>query len=313
MHYRALGRSGIDVSLISLGTGGASQFGQKTGVDDEGRKRLVHAALDYGINLFDTAEQYGESEELLGRALQGVPRDRYLLASKWSYKAPDNDATQGALTASVERSLRLLNTDVLDIMQFHGILPGDYDMVVEKYLPEMIGLRDAGKVRLIGFTQMMTQDPKVSVQLEALQKHPDTWDVLMLKYGIMNQWPAKQVLPLAEKHGVGIMNMAPVRQTLTRESDRNAIFDRWREDGTVDVDSLDANDPFGWLLHDGVESVIDAGYRFAAMNSGISTVITGTANIAHLQANVKSLEAATLDESDYERLLNVFGNSDAPN
>lgn len=313
MQYRALGRSGIDVSLLSLGTGGASQFGQKTGVDDAGRKRLVRAALDAGINLFDTSEQYGNSEELLGKALEGVTRDRYILATKWSYRPGGKFAEDGSLTESTERSLRLMNTDCIDIMQFHGILPGDYEPVVDRFMPEMERLRDAGKIRLIGFTEMMTQDSKHGVPLQALQQHPESWDVIMLKYGILNQWAAKKVLPLAEKHGVGIMNMAPVRQTLTREAERKALFEQWKQDGSVDISSLSEDDPFGWLLHDGVDSVIDAGYRFAAAHSGISTVITGTANTDHLAQNVRSLEAPPLPEADYQRLLDLFEDSAAPN
>lgn len=313
MHYRALGRSRVNVSLLSLGTGGASQFGQRTGLDDEGRKQLVHTALDHGVNLFDTSEQYGRSEELLGRALEGVPRDRYLLATKWSYRPGGKFAKPEALIESTERSLRLMKSDVIDVMQFHGILPGDYGPVVEQFMPTMMKLRDEGKIRLVGFTEMMTQDSKHGVPLQALQQHPDTWDVIMLKYGILNQWAAKEVLPLAEKHGVGIMNMAPVRQTLTKEEERRALFDQWRQDGSVDVSSLGEDNPFGWLLHGDVESVIDAGYRFAAIHSGISTVISGTSNVEHLKANVRSLEAAKLPESDYKRLIGLFKDSAAPN
>ncbi len=313
MHYRALGRSDVEVSLVSLGTGGASQFGQKSGVDAAERKRLVHAALDHGVNLFDTAEAYGAAEELLGKALEGVARDRYLVATKWSYRPDGEFAVEGSLTESVERSLSLMNVDVIDIMQFHGILSGHYETVVERYIPEMLRLREAGKIRLIGFTEMMRQDPKALVPLQGLQEHPETWDVIMLKYGILNQWAAKEVLPLAEKHGVGIMNMAPIRQTLTRDADRKALFDEWENDGTVDVSKLDKDDPFGWLVHDGVESVIDAGYRFAAMHSGISTVITGTANVEHLKANVMSLDAPPLQDCDYQRLLSLFADSAAPN
>lgn len=313
MQYRALGRSGIKVSLLSLGTGGASHFGQKTGVDDAGRKLLVRTALDLGVNLFDTSEQYGRSEEMLGLALEGVPRDRYLLATKWSYRPGGELAQPEALVSCVERSLRLLKTDVIDVMQFHGILPEDYDAVVERHVPAMQSLRDQGKVRLIGFTEMMVQDPKHTVPVRALKEHPDVWDMVMLKYGILNQWAAKEALPLAEKHGAGVLNMAPVRLTLTRLDEQKALFERWRDDGAVDVSGLDEKDPFGWLLHDGVDSVIDAGYRFAAMNSGISSVISGTANVEHLKANARSLEAATLPDADYERLLKLFADSAAPN
>jgi aryl-alcohol dehydrogenase-like predicted oxidoreductase len=313
LQYRALGRSGLNVSLISLGTGGASHFGQKTGVDDAGRKRLVDSAIEHGVNLFDTSEQYDASEELLGRALGGVPREKYLLATKWSYRPGGKLADSSALVSAVERSLRLLKTDVIDIMQFHGILPGDYEPVMERYIPTMLALRDQGKIRLIGFTEMMTQDPKHGVPLQAVTEHPQIWDVIMLKYGILNQWAAKEVLPLAEKHGVGILNMAPVRQTLTRDADRRALFDSWRADRTVDVSSLDDEKPFDWLVHGDVESVIDAGYRFAAMHNGISTVLTGTANVEHFEANVRSLSAATLPAEDYRRLLDLLGESAAKN
>lgn len=313
MQYRALGRSGINVSLLSLGTGGASHFGQKTGVDDAGRKRLVDKAIALGVNLFDTSEQYGASEELLGNALVGVPRDKYILATKWSYRPGGKLADADALVTAVERSLRLLKTDVIDIMQFHGILPGDYDQVMERYIPTMLSLRDQGKIRLIGFTEMMTLDPKHGVPLQAVTKHPDVWDVVMLKYGILNQWAAKEVLPLAEKHGIGILNMAPVRQTLTRESDRRTLFDSWKADRTVEVSSLDDEKPFDWLVHGDVESVIDAGYRFAAMHSGISTVLTGTANVEHFEANARSLEASTLPDADYQRLVGLFSESAAKN
>lgn len=311
MQYRPLGASGIEVSLMSLGTGGPSQFGQKSGVDDAGRKRLVDRALELGVNFFDTSEQYGESEAMLGRALAGVPRDKYHLATKWSYRPGGEIAEPQALVESVERSLKLLNTDVIDVMQFHGILPDDYDLVMERFVPTMLKLRDQGKFRLLGFTEMMTQDPKHGIPERALKEHPDIWQVVMLKYGILNQWAAKEVLPLAEKHGIGILNMAPVRLTLTRESNRKALWDEWRQDGTIDISELDENDPFGWLVKDDVESVIDAGYRFAAMNPGISTVISGTSSVEHLEANARSLSAGTLPETDHTRLVEIFENSAA--
>ena len=311
MQYRPLGNSGIDVSLMSLGTGGPSQFGQKSGVDDAGRKRLVDRALDLGVNFFDTSEQYGESEAMLGRALKGVPRDKYYIATKWGYKSGGQMRDPEGLVESVERSLKLMDLDVIDVMQFHGIFPEHYDEIVDRFAPVMVRLKEQGKIRLTGFTEMMTIDPKHGIPERAVKEHPDLWNVIMLKYGILNQWAAKEVLPLAEKHGIGILNMAPVRLTLTREDDRKKLWEEWKADGTIDLSSLDENDPFGWLLKGDVESVIDAGYRFAAMNSGISTVISGTSSVEHLEDNAKSLNAATLPDADYQRLVDIFGNSAA--
>ncbi|MCY4352872.1 MAG: aldo/keto reductase, partial [Gemmatimonadetes bacterium] len=79
MEYRILGRTGLKVSIIGIGGGGPTQMGQKTGVDQAGVNRLVQRALDLGINFFDTAAAYGESETILGNALKGVPRDDYIL------------------------------------------------------------------------------------------------------------------------------------------------------------------------------------------------------------------------------------------
>ena len=92
MQYPTLGRTGLKVSLLSQGTGGPSQFGQKRGLLQVEQNRLIHRCLDLGINLFDTHESYGDSEAILGRALDGVPRDDYILVTKWAYPR-DGDPT----------------------------------------------------------------------------------------------------------------------------------------------------------------------------------------------------------------------------
>ena len=84
MQYRKLGRTGLMVSLLSLGSGGPNRFGQSRHIPRENILRLVRHALDLGINFFDTASGYGRSESLLGEALRGVPRDRFYLATKLS-------------------------------------------------------------------------------------------------------------------------------------------------------------------------------------------------------------------------------------
>ena len=84
MEYRRLGRTGMQVSLLGQGCGGPSQLGQHTNVDQAGIDRLIALGLDAGINFFDTAEAYGDSETILGRALSGIKRDHYYLASKFT-------------------------------------------------------------------------------------------------------------------------------------------------------------------------------------------------------------------------------------
>ncbi|MFW6175034.1 MAG: aldo/keto reductase [Chloroflexota bacterium] len=312
MEYRTLGRTGLKVSLLSYGTGGPSRFGQRAGMSAQERNRLIRRCLDLGINLFDSSEQYGDSEDMLGAALEGVPRDSYILATKWGHSRNQHKEMKEdpeELARSVEGSLSRLRTDYIDVMQFHGLTAWQHDEVVERFYPVMRRLREQGKVRFIGFSEMMTIEPRHDGATEALRKAPELWDTVMLKYGILNQWAAKEALPLAQEHNVGILNMAPVRLTLTRPEEMRAVLDEWRDDPDIPVELLPQDDPLGWLARDGADSVISAGYKFATSHPAISTVITGTSSIEHLEANVAAINGSPLPEDVHAKLVEVFGNT----
>ena len=313
MHYRTLGKSGIKVSLASYGGGGPSQFGSAAGLTADQRRNLISRALDLGINMFDTAANYGDSEVQLGQALNCIPRDSFLIATKWTWKTADGILPHiDSVTASVERSMRRFNTDVIDIMQIHGIRPENYFELTERYAPALQNLKEQGKVRLIGFSEMMTDDSKHTVPQTALEEHPHVWDTIMLKYGILNQYAAKEILPLALKHGVAILNMAPVRFTLTRQHEYAQLLQNWRNEGDIDVDHPKLRDGLDWLITEDAPTIIAAGYKFAADHHGISTVITGTSNIKHLEENIAAFENPTLPDDHTELLKKLLGNSAAP-
>ena len=313
MHYRTLGKSGIKVSLASYGGGGPSQFGRAAGLTADQRRNLVARALDLGINMFDTAANYGDSEVQLGQALNGVPRDSFLIATKWTWKTADGNLPHtDSVIASVEQSMKRFSTDVIDIMQIHGIRPENYFELTERYAPALQNLKEQGKVRLIGFSEMMTDDSKHTVPQTALEEHPDVWDTIMLKYGILNQYAAKEILPLALKHGVAILNMAPVRFTLTRQHEYAQLLQNWRNEGDIDVDHPKLRDGLDWLITENAPTIIAAGYKFAADHPGISTVITGTSNIKHLEENIAAFENPTLPDEHTELLKKLLRNSAAP-
>ena len=313
MHYRTLGKSGIKVSLASYGGGGPSQFGSAAGLTADQRRNLISRALDLGINMFDTAANYGDSEVQLGQALNGVPRDSFLIATKWTWKTADGILPHtDSVVASVEQSMKRFNTDVIDIMQIHGIRPENYFELTERYAPALQNLKKQGKVRLIGFSEMMTDDSKHTVPQTALEEHPHVWDTIMLKYGILNQYAAKEILPLALKHGVAILNMAPVRFTLTRQHEYAQLLQNWRNEGDIDVDHPKLRDGLDWLITEDAPTIIAAGYKFAADHHGISTVITGTSNIKHLEENIAAFENPTLPDDHTELLKKLLGNSAAP-
>ena len=308
MLYKTLGRTGLQVSLLSLGSGGAKQLGQADGLTQEQQTAIVRRALDLGVNLFDTSVNYGSSESILGEALEGVPRDAYILSTKWGAEI-DGRVTEDPrlLIDSVEQSLRRLGTDHVEIMFFHGPMSDQLPSIVERFYSTMERLRDEGKVRFIGLSTRYAADPPQESADAALKTSPELWDVIMLKYGILNQLPAKEMLPLAIEHGVGIMNMAAVRVKLPDPKLLKELMAEWKRAGYIPEDSVPEDDPLGWLVHDDVNSVIGAAYKFAAEHPAISTVITGTAKIAHLEANAAALEKPSLPPADSQRVKDLFG------
>ena len=307
MEYRTLGKTGLKVSLAAFGTGGPSQFGQRKGLEQRQQTALVRRCLELGVNLFDTHEGYGDSERILGKALRGVPRDSYHLVTKWAYHRDGGTGQDAAaFGASVERSLRRLNTDYVDVMMIHGILAAEYDDVVERFVPTLERLCDAGKVRYKGFSTRYIADPAQEILPVALRSHPELWDVVMLKYGILNQIVTKEALPLAMEHDIGVLNMASVRIKLPVPELLEELISEWKDKGYIPEDGLPAHNPLGWLAHGEVDSVVSAAYKFAADHPAVHSVITGTSSMEHLEANIAALEKPRLPKEDSARLKSLF-------
>lgn len=307
MQYRPLGKTGIRASLAAFGTGGPSQFGQRKGLAQAEQTALVRRCLDLGVNLFDTHAAYGDSERILGEALRGIPRQSYHLITKWAHHGGGDLPDPAALVASVHRSLRRLQTDHIDIMMIHGILSHEYHAVFDRYAPALDRLREQGKIRSKGFSTRYIADPAQEIVPVALRSHPNFWDVVMLKYGILNQWAARESLPLAIQHNVGVLNMASVRIKLPNPALLERLIADWKAKGYISPDSLPDRDPLGWLIRGDVDSVISAAYKFAADHPAISSVITGTSTIPHLEANIAALERPHLPPEDAARIRRLFG------
>ena len=160
MEFRPLGRTGLKVSVLGIGTGGPSNFGQSTGVPEKDVIQMVHRGIDLGINFFDTSAAYRESEVILGKALQGANMDNLVLATKF-HAAPDSGLlSSDEVRESVERSLNRLQVETIDIMQFHGVDPKDYRRIVDAHMPTVIKLKEEGKFRFIGISETYSRDPR---------------------------------------------------------------------------------------------------------------------------------------------------------
>src|SRR6187401_1807327 len=219
MDHRKLGRTGLQVSALGLGTGGANVFGQARGAGPGEARALVRAALDLGVDYFDTAAGYREAEVLLGAALEGIPRADYVLATKYHPRRPDGTLLGASdVEAAIERSLSRLRTDVIDVYQVHALKAADFDGVAEMHLPVLARARDAGRIRSIGVTESFAgDDPGHATLMRALDD--GRFDVLMVGYNVLHQTAEREILPRAAAAGVGVVVMAAVRRALaSRES-----------------------------------------------------------------------------------------------
>ena len=174
MLYRSLGRTGLNVSLLSYGTGGPRLFGQNEGMDRTGQIALVRRCLDLGINLFDTARGYGQSEPILGECLKGIPRDSYHLITKWRFEEEPTEPQEDNLAHSIDNSLRTLGTDHIEIYMLHGLTDIWYDDGVERYYPILERSREQGKIGAIGLSTQFITDPPQKGALIALSRNPRT-------------------------------------------------------------------------------------------------------------------------------------------
>jgi aryl-alcohol dehydrogenase-like predicted oxidoreductase len=294
---------------MGLGTGGPSQLGQKSGVAEADAHRVVHEALDLGVNLIDTAAAYGDSEWILGRALSGVARDRYVLCTKSSDTvgsgAEARPRTGDELRASVEESLRRLQVDAIDVFQLHAVLPESYAHARDELVPVIRDLQADGKIRFLGITESFARDPQREVLMRAMRD--DIFDTILVGYNFLTPGPETDVLPLAEQTDTGVLVMCAVRRRIARPDALAELVRGLKAEGAIAADALPEEGPLDWLIAGDVHSVSDAAYRYVAMQPTVDCVLTGTASVDHLRANVAAVNAGPLPAADVERLRSIFG------
>jgi aryl-alcohol dehydrogenase-like predicted oxidoreductase len=300
VEYRQLGRTNLSVSLLGLGSGGANRLGQARAAEPSETYRLVRHALDLGVNYFDTAPAYGDSESLLGEALVGVPRHSYVLGTKFTVR----NGGPGAARASLEASLRRLKTDYVDIVSFHGLAPEGYDSTLERFMPELQQAQRDGLTRFIGATERYETDDLHQALERSLTE--DLFDVIMLGHNLISPGGLRSVLPLAQQKNVGVVVMCAVRTIIVNPDLLQETIRQWKDAGALPEDAVPDDGPLDWVLGPGVDSLADAAYRFAAESSAVSTVLSGTANLHHLDDNVRSILRPPLPEATSRRLRNTF-------
>ncbi|TDO69608.1 aryl-alcohol dehydrogenase-like predicted oxidoreductase [Kribbella sp. VKM Ac-2571] len=238
MHYRTLGRTGIKVSPYALG---AMMFGAVGNDDRDESIRIIHKALDAGINFVDTADMYsyGGSEEIVGEALKGR-REHVVLATKSHLPMGDDPNQRGNsrrwIMTAVENSLRRLQTDYIDLFQMHR---PDPETDIEETLSALTDLIRSGKVRAIG-TSTMPASELVEAHWVAERRGLERFRTEQPPYSILNRGIEREVLPVVQKYGMGALVWSPLaggQLTGRAPSDlrRTAMFRHMSDQRRLDV------------------------------------------------------------------------------
>jgi len=299
MHYRPLGRTGIKVSPYALGT---LLLGASIGnPDHDDAIRIVHKALDAGINLVDTADGYslGASEEVVGKALKGR-RDSVVLATKFTRPMGEDPNQRGAsrrwIMAAVEGSLRRLQTDYIDIYQVHR---PDFDTDVEETLSALTDLIRSGKVRAIGSSTTLPSDI-VDAQWVAERRGLERFRTEQPPYSILNRGIEREVLPLAQRFGMGVLVWGPLGQgMLTGRVRRGREIDLVRApflQGFADEQRIEAVERIVALADEAGLPMTHLAMAFAIAHPGVSSALLGPRTMAHLDDLLAGLDVVLSDD-----------------
>jgi len=294
MQTRPLGRTGLQLPILSFGASSLGQEFRKVALDEA--LRSVHVALECGLNFIDTSPFYGRgmSEVLLGIALRDVPRDQYLLCTKLGrYDLAHFDFSAKRVAESVDVSLHRLGTDHLDIILCHDIEFVPMQQIVDETIPALRKIQQTGKVRFIGFSGY----PQKIFRFICDQTDVDC--VLSYnQYTLQNTRFADETVPYLKAKGVGVMNAGPFSARLLT----NAPLPAWlKEPESVKAAARKAADH---CAQRGVD-IAKLALQFSIANPDITTTIAGSANPQNIRHWAK-WASEPLDEELLKEVQAIF-------
>jgi aryl-alcohol dehydrogenase-like predicted oxidoreductase len=300
MQYRALGKTGIKVSPYCLG---AMMFGTLGNADHDDSIRIIHRALDAGINLIDTADAYsrGESEEIVGKALKGR-RDDIVLATKAHLPMGDDPNQRGNsrrwLTRELEASLRRLQTDHVDLYQLHRPSP---DIDIEETLSALTDLMRAGKVRAIGSSTFPASEI-VEAQWVSERRGLARFRTEQPPYSILNRGIEREVLPVCERYGMGVMVWSPLAMgQLTGRYRRGrqppgGVRTQYFPEQMSDERRLDAVERLIPVADEAGLPLTHVAMAFVMAHPGVTSAIIGPRTMQHLDDLLAGVDVVLSDE-----------------
>ncbi|MFD3530439.1 aldo/keto reductase [Streptomyces sp. NPDC058664] len=309
MRYRVLGGTGIEVSTYCLGT---MMFGAVGNPDHQESVRVIHAALDRGINFVDTADMYsaGESEEIVGKALRDPRRrDETVLATKVYFpfggEGPNRGGTSRRwITRAVEGSLKRLGTDWIDLYQVHR---SDHRTDIEETLDVLGDLVSQGKIRAFGCSTFPAEEI-VEAHAVAERRGLRRFRSEQPPYSLLARGVEASVLPVARRYGMGVLTWSPLAsgflsgkhrkgQPVDLTSGRAALTPH-RFDPSVpgNAAKLDAVEEFVALADEIGCSLPELAIAFAAAHPAVTSVIIGPRTMEQLEGLLKGAPLLLTDD-----------------
>ena len=311
MELRTLGRTGVRVSPLCLG---AMMFGEWGNPDHDDSVRIIHRALDAGINFIDTADVYsqGESETIVGKALSSVDRSRVVLATKVHFPMGDDPNAQGNsrrwITAEVENSLRRLGTDYIDLYQIHR---PDESTDIHETLGALTDLVRAGKIRYFG-SSTFPADMTVEAQWVSLTRQLGRFATEQPPYSILVRGIERDLLPVAQTYGMGVLPWSPLaggwlsgsygegKTNTSRRSER--IPARYDLSIPENQTKLEVVDQLAKLAEESSLSLIHLALAFVLEHPAVTSAIIGPRTMDQLESQLGAadlrLETSVLDRID---------------
>ena len=311
MEYTTLGDTGMTVSKICLG---CMSFGdpdwREWVLDEEDGKEIVERALELGVNFFDTANMYsnGESERVLGEALEGH-REETVVATKAYFQMDESNPNSGGLSRKaieqeLANSLDRLGMDTIDLYQIHRL---DYDTPIEETLAALDDAVRRGDVRYVGASSMWAHQFAESLHVSEREGY-DRFATMQNHYNLAYREEEREMLPLCEREGIGVMPWSPLARgyltrpheevdaTLRGETEEHLYEHPYREGGGPAV-----NERVAELAAERGVKMAQIALAWLFHKDSVDTPIVGTTSVEHLEDAVEALDI-DLSASDMEWL-----------
>ncbi|MGZ4322797.1 MAG: aldo/keto reductase [Solirubrobacteraceae bacterium] len=300
MEDRTLGRTGVQVSELCLGT---MMFGAWGNTDHEDSIRIIHRALDAGINFVDTADVYsaGESEEIVGKALRGR-RDDVVLATKFYMPMGEDPNQRGAsrrwIITEVENSLRRLGTDWIDLYQMHR---PDQDTDIDETLGALTDLVQQGKIRYIGSSSFSAGEI-VEAQWAARERRLERFRTEQPPYSLLVRGIELDVLPTARRHDMGILTYSPLAggwlsgswsaDSSPTSPARQRLVARFDMSLPENQRKLEAVEQLAILAEEAGVSLIELAIAFVVNHPAVTSAIIGPRTMEQLESQLSAADVA---------------------